>query len=120
MGPGTGPGAETGWPGSSRGGGRCRGRRAPVDGLPGRRPPISRTCWRRIAEQRSVVVAGGNDDDLVLRHEVDEAVLVIYPPRPCPRQVILERLRLADAREGIAAHVLDELVDPGQRLAVGP
>lgn len=68
----------------------------------------------------SVVVAGGNDDDLFVRDEVDKSVLVVDAPRPSPGQVVLERLRLANASEGVSAYVLDELVDPDKGLAVDP
>ncbi len=69
---------------------------------------------------RSVVVAGGNDDDLLVRNEVDKAVLVVDATRPSPGQVVFERLRLTDAGEGVPAYVLDEFVDPDKRLAIDP
>jgi hypothetical protein len=62
---------------------------------------------------RSVVVTGRNDDDLFVRDDVDEAVLVIDPSRPGPGQVVPQRLGFANAGERIPADVLDELVDPG-------
>src|ERR1700689_5109419 len=68
---------------------------------------------------RSVVVAGREDDDLCFGNDVDEAVLVVDPPGPCPRQVVLERLGLADSGERISPDVLDQLVDPREHLAVG-
>jgi hypothetical protein len=43
------------------------------------------------------VVAGREDDDLRLGDDVDETVLVVDPPGPRPRQVVLERFGLADA-----------------------
>src|SRR5215510_5137956 len=67
---------------------------------------------------RSVVVAGRDDDDLFVRDEVDKTVLVVDAPRPSPRQVVFERLWLANAGEGVSAYVLDEFVDPDERLAV--
>ena len=74
---------------------------------------------RALAAVRSVVVAGREDDDLCFGDEVDEAVLVIDPPGPCPGQVVLERLGLADSGERISPDVLDQLVDPREHLAIG-
>src|SRR5215471_16788545 len=68
---------------------------------------------------RSVVVTGCEDDDLCFRDDVDEAVLIVDPPGPGPRQVVLERLGLADTGEGIPPDVLDQFVDPREHLAVG-
>src|ERR1035441_1300890 len=73
----------------------------------------------RWSAARSVVVAGREDDDLCFSNDVDEAVLVVDPPGPCPGQVVLERLGLADAGERIPPDVLDQLIDPREHLAVG-
>jgi hypothetical protein len=39
-------------------------------------------------------------------------MLVVNAPWPGPRQVVLERFRLADASERITPDILDQLVDP--------
>jgi hypothetical protein len=56
------------------------------------------------------VVSGLQDDDLVVRDEVDQAVLVGDTARPRARQGVLERLGFADARMRIAQGVPDEPV----------
>jgi hypothetical protein len=47
------------------------------------------------------VVTGHNDDDLLVRDEVDKSVLVVDAPRPSSGQVVLERLGLTNAGEGV-------------------
>lgn len=47
-------------------------------------------------------------------------MLVVDPSQPGPRQVLFERLRLADARDGVTPDIFDGLVDPGGHLAVAP
>lgn len=59
----------------------------------------------------SVVVPGLQDDDVVIGDVVDEAVGFVDAARPCARQDVLERFRLADSGERVAEQVGDELVD---------
>jgi hypothetical protein len=64
------------------------------------------------------VVTGHEDHDLLVRDQVDEAVLVVDPSRPCSGQVVLQRLGLTDPREGVTLDVLDELASYRSRNAV--
>jgi hypothetical protein len=66
-----------------------------------------------------VVVAAGSDADLVAFGDlVDEPMFLGDPSRPVTREVVLERLRLADAFIAVADHVLDQLVDPSENPPV--
>jgi hypothetical protein len=56
------------------------------------------------------VVTGRNDDDLFFCDDTYQAVLLVDPPRPRRRQVVLARLRLANAGKGVSTDVLDKLV----------
>jgi hypothetical protein len=62
---------------------------------------------------------GGENYDLRFRDHVDEAVLIVDPSRPRPRQVVLQRFGLADAGKGSPPDVLNQLVDPREHLAIG-
>jgi len=57
-----------------------------------------------------------NDDNFIIKDGVDQAVLIIDPTRPHPRKLVLQRLGFAQAVEGRALNVLDELTDAFQRL----
>jgi len=56
------------------------------------------------------VVAGREDDDLCVRDDVDEAVLVVNPPGPGTGQVVFERLGLAG--EGIPTDAPERTASP--------
>jgi len=64
------------------------------------------------------VVAAGSDPDLVFGDLVDEPMFLGGPSRPVTREVVFERLRLANAFIAVADHVLDQLVDPFENSAV--
>src|SRR4051812_26706220 len=56
--------------------------------------------------------------DAVSADEVDETVFAREPPGPSARQMMLKRLRLAEARERITQHRLDEFESPQRYVAV--
>ena len=58
-----------------------------------------------------VVVTAGSDPDLTFSDLVDEPMFDGDPSRPVTREVMLERLRLANAFIAVAEYVLDQLVD---------
>src|SRR5271166_4434438 len=49
---------------------------------------------------------------------VDQPVLAGDAARPPPCKISLQRLRLAEAAKGPAARILDQFVDPAQRVRV--
>jgi len=57
---------------------------------------------------------------VVALDSIDDAVLVRDPPRPVPREGVLEAFRLADPLARRALDFLDERVDALDDLAVGP
>jgi hypothetical protein len=57
-----------------------------------------------------VVVAGGENDDVCLGDDVDEAVFVIDPPGPGAGQGGTSGVRLAEAGKGIPADVFNQLI----------
>lgn len=65
-----------------------------------------------------VAVAAGGDPDLVFGDLVDEPMFLGNPSKPVTREVVLQRLRLANAFIAVANHVLDQLVDPFENPAV--
>jgi hypothetical protein len=48
------------------------------------------------------VLSGLQDHDVVVGHEVHEAMGLVDASRPRTRQDVLERLGLSDAREGVS------------------
>ena len=63
----------------------------------------------RVREPASVVVAGLQEVDPIVLHEVDDAMFLGQAARPGAGVEILQRLRLADAGEGIAENGLDQI-----------
>src|SRR5262249_53352100 len=57
--------------------------------------------------------------DAVALDEVDQTMLSRDPPRPCPGQFVLQRLRLAHTGEGFAPGRLDQRQDAESDAAVG-
>ena len=52
------------------------------------------------------------------RHTIDHSVLARDAARPPTREIALERLRLAEAREWVTASILDQFIDSPQRIGV--
>src|SRR5688572_1855447 len=68
----------------------------------------------------AVVVAGGEDHEIVVLHQVHEVMFVGDAAGPGARWVVEEWFGFADAGERVVAGgVVDELVDPFEDLAVG-
>lgn len=67
---------------------------------------------------RSVVVAGGDYEQLPVADRVNQPVLLVYPPRPEPGQVPGEPLRFPCAYGRVAAGLFDQPLDPFQYLSV--
>lgn len=55
--------------------------------------------------QGSIVITAGEDTNLLRQHLVNQSVFLAYAPRPTPRQLVFERLRFADNREGFALDI---------------
>ena len=64
------------------------------------------------------MVAGLQHDNVVVLDHVDQAMLAIDPSGPAALEDMAQRLGLSDAGEGVTQCVLDEPVDPFQRLLV--
>jgi len=45
----------------------------------------------------------------IITHQIDQAVLLRQPPRSCPGREVAQRLRLADALEGVAQDGFDQV-----------
>src|SRR5690606_33284403 len=72
----------------------------------------------QMPDDTSVVIAAGDDSDRRIVHCIHQAVGIVDTARPEPRKVFLQWFRLADTLERRAPHIIDELVDPLQRLSV--
>jgi hypothetical protein len=62
----------------------------------------------------------GNDPDLTFSDLVDEPMFVGDPSRSVTGEVMLERLRLANAFIAVVEYVLDQLVDAFENPPVLP
>src|ERR1700727_2335064 len=64
------------------------------------------------------MITAGHDGQIVFLNGVNEPVGVVDPPRPESRQVLAERFGFAESFEGVPHRVLNQCVDPFQRLSV--
>ena len=58
------------------------------------------------------MIAGLEEIDSALAHEVDNAVLLGQPPRPGAGELIPQRFGLAGAGEGVTQNRLDDFEGP--------
>src|ERR1019366_4428990 len=102
------------------------GHRSPTEDRQGYRralagPSAVGVCWAPIASGLGsvfVVIPTGSYANLVVSGLVDEAVLVCDASRPIALKPMSEWLRLTDPVVAVASDVLDQGVDPFERLAV--
>src|SRR5436305_1227048 len=66
----------------------------------------------------SVVIAGLKELDSILRHKVNQPMLLGKAPRPRSSSQILQRLRLPDSRERIAKDRFDKIESTKRHLPV--
>ena len=67
---------------------------------------------------RFVVVSGLEDDEIFVLDQVDQAMLGVDPSGPTALKDVAKRFRFADPGEGVTHRVLDQSVDPFERLLV--
>src|ERR1035437_2185666 len=102
------------------------GHRSPTEDRQGYRralagPSAVGVCWAPIASGLGsvfVVIPTGSYANLVVSGLVDEAVHVCDASRPIALKPMSEWLRLTDPVVAVASDVLDQGVDPFERLAV--
>lgn len=107
----------------SKGNGKGPQRLRQGKGLKGQRPYPKRPKGSKAAlpagalphlagvSRLSIVITAGGNQQRFIRHRIHKPMLGSDPPRPEPRQVVAQRLRLALALERGAAGLLDQLVD---------
>lgn len=80
--------------------------------------PVSRTPMGTELDLGLVMFAGLQDDDVVVRDVIDQAVRVVDAAGPRAGEDVLEGLGFADASERIAQCVGNQLVDSLESLTV--
>src|SRR5271156_6573760 len=68
----------------------------------------------------SIVVAAGKDADLIRQDLIYQPVFLTDPPRPAPREFMLQWLRLAQARKRFPLDLANEADDPERLGAILP
>lgn len=64
------------------------------------------------------VIATRNDKQLVIGYRINEAVSLVYAPRPVAAKAVFQWFRLADPREGISLGIFDQIIDTFERFSV--
>src|SRR5690349_21756290 len=80
------------------------------------RPPLGQEGCKMAAG--SIMIPAGQDSDLGLGDFVDQPMFLVDPAGPAPRQVVLQRLGLTRAGEGLALDRFNQLHDPESLLTV--